>query len=250
MDQLNEIFENNNIEIAVPTDPGNQRFNKVNKEAMKKQLDTRQRTAQMQSIIRALPKEKRTEHILSLKAIADSLFKEKNYSEALAGYMDIVMSTTQDEMTPEEKEKFEKEILIKVFCNMATTCYQLKKFQAAIDLSAKAREIEPNVRSDFIAANSALKLEKYNLAREFTLSAISLTPENDTEKREELKDLLERISSDQKADDRRQKNLYGGFFPKLPDPPAKSPKPEPKKGLCQKIKDTFWRMVTSQKKNQ
>lgn len=249
MDQLNEIFENNNIEIAVPTDPGNQRFNKVNKEAMKKQLDTRQRTAQMQSIIRALPKEKRAEHILSLKAIADSLFKSKNYSEALAGYMDIVMSTTQDEMSPEEKERFEKEILIKVFCNMATTCYQLKKFQAAIDLAAKAREIEPSARGDFIAANSALRLEKYGLARELALSALGLTAEGDADKREELRELLQRISAEQKADDRRQKNLYGGFFPKLPDPPARAPDPLPQKGLCRRIRDAFWSLVASRKKN-
>ena len=140
MDQLINLIGDERVSVASAEKNRYGRNEGLDKEAVKKSLEHKQKMADISKSLAEKTPEERINWVQEMKAKGDNLYKEANFSQALTTYLDTLMGLNEEVFGP----KGVKDYKIKICGNMAMCAVEMKNTHKALELIRQAIAVDPD----------------------------------------------------------------------------------------------------------
>lgn len=255
MENLINLLGDENVDVAAPDGVRGNRYNKLDKDAVKKKLETKKQFEDIQVELADKTFDERKEWILTQKKVADEMYYQKNFAEALRVYLRALMGLNYTGLSEEQKSDLDLNIKFKVLTNMALTAHYLEKYSQSISFNDQALAIQDTAKIHYIYAMNEYKLQNYDRALGYIKKALAMISQVDPSYQNYVT-LYSKIHADLVDYREKQKRMYGKMFGESEPPKPKdenvnvSVKPDEvwmqQKGVCQRIVDcirsiVFWK---------
>ena len=87
MEALSELLDNDNIDVAIPDNRGHQQYDKIDKGALKWQLNTKKDLSEIQNMLKDHTFDEWLEWMENKKREGDALYGERRFEDALHIYL-------------------------------------------------------------------------------------------------------------------------------------------------------------------
>ena len=244
MENLINLLGDENVDVAAPDGMRGNRYNKLDKDAVKKKLETKKQFEDIQIELADKSFEERKEWILSQKKVADEMYYQKNFAEALQVYLRALMGLNYSGLSGEQKNDLDFNIKFKVLTNMALTAHYLEKYAQSNSFTDQALAIQETAKVHYIYAMNQHKLQNYDRALGYIKKATAMIAQSDPSYASYAA-LYSKIHADLIDYREKQKRMYGKMFgeserPKSQEHGAKEMAQADQiwmrqKGICQRI---------------
>lgn len=248
MEKLISMLDDEHVDVATPQVGGRNEYNKLDKEAVKLQLQTRKDLEEVQLELVDKTFEERKQWILDKKAEGNGLFLTKKYPEALKVYLRALMGVSSDLSETESAEL--DQIKFSILTNMAISAAEMGAPKKSISLLNQAVRITDSPKINYLFATNYFKLQEFELATEYIDKAWDMVQEAGDESRldfyRQTRDKIHAVhQSHLKKERQMYKNMFGESVPLVPKTPTDAPTRP--KSVCERLKDALFGLFARNK---
>ena len=200
------------MDVASPHLNSRNEYDKLDKERVKLQLQTRKDLEESQLELFQSSFEVRKSWILKKKEEANSQFQLRNFDNAQKIYLKALMGLTDKDVSAEEQNQL-SEIKFSILCNMALAALELKMPKKSISLLDQAAKISNSAKLNYIYAVNYFGFQDYEKACGFIDQAFEMVvAERDENRVDFYKKTQEKMHLAFQAHVNKEKNMYKKMF--------------------------------------
>ena len=213
MDQLSDLLNNENVEVAFPEKNRMNRYDKVDKKAVQQKLKTTDQFTKVQKMLEDKDYDGRMEWMLARKKCADELYYKKEFEKALELYLEVLMGLSYEGLNETQKEEMDHKVKLKVLMNMALCSYNDNKNFKALKFLEQAEKVKTEAKIYYIYALVYCKEEMYKDAFAMIQTAIDYSKDKYTEETIlQYHKLKSKIAKMHNTSLSKEREMYKGIF--------------------------------------
>lgn len=212
MEKLISILDDANVDVASPHLNNRNEYDKLDKERVKLQLQTRKDLDEIQMELFESTFEVRKNWILKIKEEANTEFQLKKFDNAQKLYLKALMGLTEKDLSAEEQKQL-SETKFAILCNMAIAALELKMPKKSISLLDQAAKISNSAKLNYIYAIVYFGFQDYQKACDFIDQAYEMVVQAKDEIRVEFyKKTMDKMHFELQKHVNKEKNMYKKMF--------------------------------------
>lgn len=186
-------------------------------EGTMKALGAQARMSSTAQVLDTMCKEERDLWAIEMRKMANELYKEHKYDEALGRYMEAI--TASDLGTAADSQSNIDTVIVPLLCNMSACCVQLKDWGKVVRFCEQCLQLRPKcVKALSRRGLARVHLGEYVTAQSDILNALEFLPEDEAVERERIKAILMKakkgVSEQNKALEKRKASMRKAFASK------------------------------------
>lgn len=212
MDKLISMLDDENVDVATPQVNSRNEYNKLDKEKVKLQLQTRKDLEEIQTELLGKTFDERFDWIVAKKEAANKLFTANNFQEAQKIYLKALMGITDKDLTAEQTAKL-NQIKFSILCNMAIAAAEMCSNKKSISLLNQAAKINDTDKLNYLFATNYFKLQEYDIAVKYINKAYEMVQKSENkEKIQFYKETRNKILTRSREHYEKEKAMYSKIF--------------------------------------